>query len=77
MYSHQRINTNMATYEKFYGQRTCTLDITVFTQDYHTITHTTVAEMLQEEGLLHEIDTMQISTSHRYISICFKSRQLQ
>ena len=77
MYSHQRINTNMATYEKFYGQRTYTLDITVFTQGYHTITHTTVAEMLQEEGLLHEIDTMQISTSHRYITICFKSRQLQ
>ena len=38
--------------------------------------HSTVAEMLQEEGLLDEIDTIQISTCHRYISICFKSRQL-
>ena len=66
----------MATYEKFYGERTFTLDITVFTQDYHTITHTTVAEMLQEEGLLHKINTVQISTCHRHISICFKSRQL-
>ena len=57
----------MTTYEKFYGQRTCTSDITVFT-DYHTITHTTVAEMLQEEDLSHEIDTIQISTCHKYIS---------
>ena len=66
----------MKAYEKFYGQRTCTSDITVFTQDYHNITHSTVAEMLQEEDLLDEIDTTQISTCHRYISICFKSRQL-
>ena len=66
----------MAIYEKFYGQRTCTLDTTAFIQDCHTITHTIVAEMLHEEGLLHEIDTTQISTCHRYVSIYFKSRQL-
>ena len=62
--------------DKFYGQRTCTLDATTCTQDYHQINHTTVAEMLYEENLLHEIDTIQISTCHRYISICFKTREL-
>ena len=62
--------------DKFYGQRTCTLDATTCTQDYYQINHTTVAEMLYEENLLHEIDTIQISTCHRYISICFKTREL-
>ena len=46
---------------KFYGQRTCTMDFTTFTQDYQQITHTIIAEMLHEENLLHEIDTIQIS----------------
>ena len=62
--------------DKFYGQRTCTLDATTCTQDYYQINHATVAEMLYEENLLHEIDTIQISTCHRYISICFKTREL-
>ena len=62
--------------DKFYGQRTCTLDATTCTSDYYQINHTTVAEMLYEENLLHEIDTIQISTCHRYISLCFKTREL-
>ena len=62
--------------DKFFGQRTCTLDATTCTQDYYEINHITVAEMLYEENLLHEIDTIQISTCHRYISICFKTREL-
>ena len=62
--------------DKFYGQRTCTLDATTCTQDYYEINHITVAEMLYEENLLHEIDTIQISTCRRYISICFKTREL-
>ena len=61
--------------KKFYGQRTCTLDATTCTQDYYQINHNTVAEMLYEENLLQEIDTIQISTCHRYISICFKTRE--
>ena len=61
---------------KSYGQRTCTMDFTTFTQDYQQITHTIIAEMLHEENLLHEIDTIQISTCHRYISVCFKTREL-
>ena len=62
---------------KFYGQRTCTLDITEFLPDsYHNITHTTIAKMLDEEDILHEIDTIQISTCQRYVSICFKTREL-
>ena len=32
--------------------------------------------MLYEEGLIDEIDTKQISTCHRYASICFKTREL-
>ena len=62
--------------DKFHGQRTCTLDATTCTQDYYQINHTTAAEMLYEENLLHETDTIQISTCHRYISICFKTREL-
>ena len=62
--------------DKFYGQRTCTLDATTCTLDYYQINHATVAEMLYEENLLHEIDTIQISTCHRYISVCFKTREL-
>ena len=62
---------------KFYGQRTCTLDITEFLPDsYHNITHTTIAKMLDKEDILHETDTMQISTCHRYASVCFKTRKL-
>ena len=61
---------------KFYGQRTFTLDIIVYISDYHKITHTTIAEMLHEENLLHNIDATQISTCHRYASICFKTREL-
>ena len=37
------------------------MDFTTFTQDYQQITHTIIAEMLHEENLLHEIDTIQIS----------------
>ena len=43
---------------KSHGQRTCTMDFTTFTQDYQQITHTIIAEMLHEENLLHEIDTI-------------------
>ena len=32
--------------------------------------------MLDEEDILHEIDTIQISTCHRYASICLKTREL-
>ena len=62
---------------KFYGQRTCTPDIKEFLPDsYHNITQTTIAKMLDEEDILHEIDTIQISTFYRYASICFKTREL-
>ena len=60
---------------KFYGKRTRTVDVITCTQDYHKITHNTVAEMLHQEGVLPIIDTIQISTCHIYISICFQNRE--
>ena len=61
----------------FYVQRTCTVNISKYLPEgYHTITRTIVAQMLFEENYLHDIDTIQISTCHRFISICFNSRQI-
>ena len=48
---------------KFYGKRTCTLEF--LPDSYHNITHTTIATMRDEEDILQEIDTLQISTCHR------------
>ena len=37
---------------KFYGQRTCTLDIKELLPDsYHNINHTTIIKMLDEEDI--------------------------
>ena len=61
----------------FHVQRTCTVNVSKYLpEDYHTKTRTIVAQMLFEENYLHDIDTIQISTCHRFISICFNSRQI-
>ena len=45
---------------KFYGQRTCTLNIKEqLPNNYHDITHETIAELLHNEGILSETDTIQ------------------
>ena len=60
----------------FHVQRTCTVNVSKYLpEDYHTITRTIVAQMFFEENYLHDIGNIQISTCHRFISICFNFRQ--
>ena len=62
---------------KFYGQRTCTLNIKEqLPNNYHDITHETIAELLHNEGILSKTDTIQISTCRRYASMCFTTREI-
>ena len=62
---------------KFFGKRTCTLHMTEYFPDtYNEITHSTIESMLQEENYLQEIHTIQISTWHKYASICFTERHI-
>ena len=44
--------------------------------DYYNITHTTIAAMLEKENYLEEIIAIQISTCHRFASICFTNREI-
>ena len=69
-------NSLLLNLRTFPGQGTCTVNISKYLpEDYHAMTRTAVAQMLSEENYLHDIDTIQISTCHRFISICFNSRQ--
>ena len=62
---------------RFFGQRTCTLDMNEYLPGtYNEITHTTIATMLAEEDYLTKTRTIQISTCHRFASICFTERQI-
>ena len=62
---------------RFYGQRTCTLNIIKYLPDsYNSIIHDTVSSMLHEKDLLSETGTIQISFCHRYASICFTWREI-
>ena len=59
----------------FHGERTCTVNISTYLpKNYRDITYNTVAQMLAEELFIEEIRTIQITTCHRYISICFNTR---
>ena len=61
---------------KFYGQRTCTINIKKCLPDnYYNITYETIAEFLHKEEWLAETDTIQISSCHRYASVCFTTRE--
>ena len=42
-----------------------------FPDTYNEITHSITASIRQEEDHLQETHTIQISTSHKYASICF------
>ena len=56
--------------------RPCTANLEEHLPDsYNNITHTTIAEMLANEGLVNETHTIQISTCHRYASVCFETRE--
>ena len=59
--------------DKFYGYHTCTANITN-TDKETLITHELIAEYLHSLELLIHITCIQISTCHRYLSICFKER---
>ena len=61
--------------EKFYGYNTCTAD-TNNTDNETPITHEDIAEYLRSIELLIHITCIQISTCRRYISICFKDRDI-
>ena len=62
----------------FHGQRTCTLNMREhILDDYYNITHNTIVAMLQQEDYLQEITTIQISTCHRFASICFTNREIR
>ena len=57
--------------------KTCTDNLQEQLEDkYNDITHITVAEMLAKEGFLNDTHTIQISTCHRYASICFDTRDI-
>ena len=61
----------------FCGQRTCTLNMKEhLPNDYNNITQDTIAAMLHNKELLSETDTIQISSCHRYASICFTNRDI-
>ena len=61
---------------KFYGMKTCTTNLKEYLPDqYHSITHKTIAEMLDNEGYIYEINTIQISTCHRFASLCFDTTE--
>ena len=45
--------------------------------DYYNIAHNTIAAMLEQEDYLQEITTIQISTCHRFASICFTNREIR
>ena len=62
---------------KFYGMRTCTANLQEQLEyKYNDVTHITIAEMLAKEGFLNDTHTIQISTCHRYASICFDTRDI-
>ena len=61
---------------KFYGMKTCTTKLKEYLPDqYHSITHETIAEMVDNEGYINEINTIQISTRHRFASLCFDTTE--
>ena len=62
---------------KFYSQRTCTLNIKKYLPDnYNIIAHTTITTILAKEEYFTETHTIQISSCHRFASICFTNREI-
>ena len=56
--------------------KTCTTNLKEYLPDqYHSITHETIAEMLANEGYINEIHIIQISKCHRFVSLCFDTRE--
>lgn len=64
------------TMTKYHGKKTCTTSLKQYLPETnHEITHTTIVEMLTKEDNLNETHTIQISTCHRFVSICFDTRE--
>ena len=60
-----------------HGERTCTANNSTYPpEDPGAITRTIVPQMLAEETYLQETHTIQISTCHKFISICFNTRHI-
>ena len=67
----------------FHDERLCTVNISLYLPEYFdAITSNTVAQMLDEEYYLQDeeyylqdIHTIQIPTCHRFISICFNTKE--
>ena len=61
---------------KSHGMKTCTTNLKEYVPDqYHSITHETIAEMLANEWYINEVHTIEISTCHRFASLCFDTRE--
>ena len=61
---------------KFYGMKTCTANLQEQLEEaYQEITHPDIAKMLAKDGFIDNVHTIQISTCHRFASICFDSRE--
>ena len=61
---------------KFYSMKTCTTNLKEYLPDqYHSITHETIPEMLANEGYINEIHIIQMSKCHRFASLCFDTRE--
>ena len=57
--------------------KTCTVNLQEQLENkYNDITHVNIAEMLAKDGYLNDTDTIQISTCHRYVSVCFDTRDI-
>ena len=62
---------------KFHGLSTCTTNLEKYLPDtYQQINHNTAAEMLENEHYVDLINTIQISTCNRLLSICFDTRAI-
>ena len=61
---------------KFYCKKTCTTNLKeFFPEEYIHITRHTIVNMLITEGYMNEVHVIQISTCHRFTSICFDTRE--
>ena len=56
--------------------KTCTTNLKEHVPDsYPDITHTTIADMLANDGFINKVHTMQIPTCHQFASICIETRE--
>ena len=56
--------------------KTCTANLQDQLEEaYQEITHSDIAKMLAKDGFINDIDTIQISTCHRFALICFDTRE--